>query len=473
MIEYHSIESEQSLLGAVLVNNQAFTVVDQIVEAEHFYEPLHREIWQVCASLIRMGKLASPITLQSFMPADTKIGDMPLRKYVARLAAEAVTIINAPDFARVIRDMADRRLMIEVGHELCESRDPDNLQLAAAAVDRLDALVAAQSMDGAPALDMDKAVARAVDAAARAYQNDGKPRGVSYGLRLLDDKTLGAMPADLVVIAGRPGMGKTALALGIMRNMAIAGERCLMWSGEMGDVQLTQRMIADEIWQHNRRLTYWQIASGKFREEKFQEVVDAAKRLAELPIRIEQQPGLTIAQIGARARQYKRRHGLKALFVDHIGLVKPSGRYAGNKVNETGEITMGLKALAKELGIPVFALSQVNRGVESREDKRPTLADLRNSGDVEQDADTVLILYRPAYYLEKKEPPAGSAEYIIWADEMEKVHNRLDVHIEKQRSGPVGVVRLFCDVACNAIRNPFNEMDDSAPLSDIDAREFR
>lgn len=473
MIEYHSIEAEQGLIGAVLMNNTAFAVVDELVQAEHFFEPLHREIWGICASLCRLGKLCSPLTLQTFLPVDATVGTMPLREYVARLAAEATTIVNAPDFARNIREMADRRLIIEVGAELQASRETDNLVLSAWAVDYLDGIVAAHSMGGAPALDMDKAVARAVDAAAVAYQSDGRPRGVSYGLRGLDDKTLGAMPADLVVIAGRPGMGKSALALGIARNLALAGERCLFWSGEMGDVALTQRMIADHLWRPSRRLTYWQIASGKFREEKFTDIRDAALEMAQWPMRIEQQPGLTVAQIGARARQFKRRHGLKALFVDHLGLVRPSNRYAGNKVNETGEVTTGLKSLAKELGIPVFLLCQINRGVEAREDKRPTLSDLRNSGDIEQDADTVLILYRPAYYLAKKEPPAGSAEFIIWTDEMAKVEHRLDCVIEKQRSGPVGVVKLFADIPCNAIRDEFGEMDESRPLSAEDIEGFR
>jgi replicative DNA helicase len=197
------------------------------------------------------------------------------------------------------------------------------------------------------------------------------------------------------------------------------------------------------------------------REERFQDIIRVGRELAELPIRIEQQPGLTVSQIGARARQWKRKHGLKALFVDHLGLIRASGRYAGNKVNETGEITMGLKTLAKELGVPVFLLCQINRGVEQREDKRPTLSDLRNSGDIEQDADTVMILYRPAYYHAKKEPHAGSAEFIIWADEMAKFEHRLDVAIEKQRSGPVGTVRLHCDIASNAVRNEISEMDDS------------
>jgi replicative DNA helicase len=464
MSEYHSIESEQQLLGAVLMNNTAFSVVDDIVESKHFFEPIHRDIWEVCASLIRMGKLCSPLTLKTFLPADVKIGSMDLREYVALLAAEATTIVNAPDFARLIRDMADRRTIIEVGTELTQSREADNLALSAWAVDYLDGIVAAQSMSGAPALNMDQAVVRAIDAAAAAFQRDGKPRGLPYGLRALDDRTLGAMPGDLVVIAGRPGMGKTAFALSVLRNQALDANRCLFVSLEMGDVALTTRMISDQIWRPNRRLSYWQISSGKFREERFREITDAGRELAALPIRIEQQPGLTVAQIGARARQYKRRHGLKALFVDHLGLVKPSGRYSGNKVNETGEITMGLKSLAKELGIPVYLLCQINRGVEQREDKRPSLSDLRNSGDIEQDADTVLILYRPAYYLAKREPAAGSAEFIIWSDEMNKVESRLDVAIEKQRSGPVGTVRLHCDIACNAVRDEISEMDDSLML---------
>lgn len=461
MSEYSDVGIEQQLLGAILMNNAAYGLVEDIVKAEHFFEPLHRQIWEVCGSLISHGKLCSPVTLRTFLPADVRVGDMGLREYVAALCAEATTIINAPDFARIIRDLADRRLIIEVGLELQQSQERDNLTLSAWAVDYLDGIVAAQSMSDAPAVDMKQAVTRAIDAAAHAFQRDGKVRGVAYGLAGLDQKTLGAMPGQLIVIAGRPGMGKSALALGIARNMAEDGNPVLFWSGEMGDVDLTTRMISDKLWSPSNRLTYWQIASGKMREERFADIIRVGRELAELPIRIEQQPGLTVSQIGARARQWKRKHGLKALFVDHLGLIRASGRYAGNKVNETGEITMGLKMLAKELGVPVFLLCQINRGVEQREDKRPSLSDLRNSGDIEQDADTVMILYRPAYYHAKKEPHAASAEFIIWADEMAKFEHRLDVAIEKQRSGPVGTVRLHCDVSCNAIRDEISEMDDS------------
>lgn len=461
MTEYHSIETEQQLLGAVLMNNAAFALVDDIVRPEHFFEPVHREIWEVTAQLIGAGKFCSPLTIRTFLRADIQVGTFSLQEYLVILASDATTIVNAPDFARVIRDLADRRLIIEVGQTLQASGERDNLVLSAWAVDYLDGIVAAQSMNAAPALDLDQALDRAMDAAAEAFQSEGKPRGLSYGLRELDSKTLGAMPGDLIVIAGRPGMGKTAFALEILRNMGKAGEACLFTSLEMGDVALATRMVSAEIWTPGHALSYWQISSGKFRQERWDDIRDAREALRGMPIRIEQQPGLTLAQIGSRARQFKRKRGLKALFVDHLGLVRPSNRYAGNKVNETGEVTTGLKALAKELGVPVFLLCQINRGVEQREDKRPTLADLRNSGDIEQDADTVMILYRPAYYEAKKEPHPASAEFIIWSDKMATIEHRLEVSIEKQRSGPVGTIRLHCDIASNAVRDEISEMDDS------------
>lgn len=470
----HDIQVEQELLGALLMTNAVLHLVQEHVGEQHFYEPLHQNIFRIIEQLAGAGKPATPTTVAAFLPKDVTVDGGSLRQYFAALAAGSTTAINAPEFARIVRDLADYREIIMLTEQMTSLRDSvDPVQIATAAIERLSEIVEVRGDSSVPAMNMNTAVARAVDAAATAFQRDGKPRGLSYGLQALDDKTLGAMPGDLVVIAGRPGSGKSGFALSIVRNMAAAGNRCLFVSLEMGDVALTTRMIADEIWRPGRRLSYWQIASGKFQEEYFQDVIDAGRILAELPIRIEQQPGLTVSQIGARARQYKRRHGLNALFVDHLGLVKPSGRYAGNKVYETGEVTMSLKALAKELGIPIFLLAQINRGVEQREDKRPGLSDLRSSGDIEQDADTVLMLYREAYYLARKEPAAGSAEFIIWADQMAKVENRLDVIVEKQRSGPVGSVRLFVDIASNAVRDEISEMDDSLPLSDRERADFK
>jgi replicative DNA helicase len=457
----HDIETEQMVIGFALMNNASVGHLVTRVLPQDFFEPLHQEIWKVIGDLVGADKKASAVTLRQFLPAEIKgRDDLSVKDYLARCAVAACLPTEAVQLADSIRDMAHRRELKAIGEELGRSANGDPAEAASWAVEALDGIVSARQSSGSPAVTMRESVVRAVDATAHAFQNSGKVRGLSYGLAALDDRTLGAAAGELIVIAGRPGMGKTALALGIARNIGLAGHSVFFYSAEMVDVDLTQRMIADHMWQPGKRMTYWQMASGRFHENIFHRVMDAGRELAELPIRIEQQPGLMVSDIAARARHWKRRHGLKAMVVDHLGLVKASGRYAGNKVNETGEITTGLKALAKELEVPIFLLCQINRGVESRDDKRPTLADLRNSGDIEQDADTVLILYRAAYYLAKKEPPAGSAEFLIWTKEMESVEHRLEVAIEKQRRGPVGTVRLFCDIACNVVRDEIAEMDD-------------
>ena len=455
-----SIETEQELLGCILINNAAFEVVQGIVEAGHFFEILHQQLFEIIAALIKAGKTASPVTVKTFLPSDHDIGGKTVSQYLALLAANATTILNARDFAMTIRDLADRRLIAEVAKSLDPKNAVDAAELAAWGVEQLDGIVAQRSHNGAPAVTMKQAVVRAVDATAHAYQNDGKLTGLPYGLSELDHKTLGAQRGELIVIAGRAGMGKTAIGLGVTRNLGKSGFKGMFVSLEMGDVALTQRMLSDEMYDTGK-LSYWQIRSGRYHEREFQWLTDAADRLAELPIKIEQQPQLTVSQIGARARQMKRRGGLDFMTVDHLGLVRASDRYAGNKVNETGETTGALKAIAKELDIPVFLLAQVNRGVESRDDKRPGLSDLRSSGDIEQDADTVMFLYREAYYLGLKEPRAGTPEFDIWTMKMEECWDTLEVIVAKQRSGPVGTVKLKCDIAHNAIRNL--HQDDGLP----------
>lgn len=470
----HDIQVEQELLGAVLMNNRVFQIVQRHVNADDFYEPLHQEIFRIAEQLINAGKPAVVTTLASFLPKDVTVSGMPLRKYLAAMVANCTTEINADAFACIVKDLSLYRGIIMLTEQMTSLRDSaDPVKIATEAIERLSEIVALRGDSDTPAVDMGMAVTRAVDAAAHAFQRDGKPRGIPYGLRALDDKTLGAMPGQLIVIGGRTSSGKSAMALSITRNFALGGHRTLFFSLEMGDVDLTTRIIADEIFRPGNRLSYWQIAAGKFHENRFVEITDAATRLQKLPIRIEQQPGLTVAQIGVRSRQYKRRHGLAAIIVDHLGLVRASGRYAGSRVYEIGEITGALKELAKELGVPIFLLAQLNRGVENRDDKRPTMSDLRDSGSIEQDADTIMLLYRPAYYLARKEPAAGSAEFIIWADEMAKVENLLEVGIEKQRSGPTGRVKLFIDVAANAIRDEFSEMDETIPLSEKERADFK
>jgi replicative DNA helicase len=459
------IELEQILIGAVLMWNDAFEGVATVLTLADFSEEIHAQIFDVCSTLIGAGKLASPLTVRQYLPVGWQSGDVTLKEYLARLAAASCLKTEVPTIAAALRRSADQMALRAACQEIMATDGSvDPAEQANWLIEQADAIATANSTSSTPAVTMDQAISRAMDATATAYQDGGKVRGLSYGINALDDKTLGAHPGHLIVIGARTSMGKTALALAVMRNMGHAGHRCMFISLEMGDVDLATRMISDEMWSPHSKMSYWQIASGKYREDKFQGIRDAAERLRGLPIKIEQQPGMTFSQIATRARQYKRRHGLKALFIDHLGLVKPSGRYSGNKVYETGEISAAAKSLAKELGVPVFLLTQLNRGIEGREDKRPNLSDIRSSGDVEQDADTVMLLYRPAYYLEKKEPAPGSAEFIIWETEMGLVHNRLDLIIEKQRAGPVGTTRLFIDIASNAVRDEFSDMGDSLML---------
>lgn len=453
--EPHSIEAEQCLLGAILVNNDALTRVSDILRAEHFFEPLHAHIYETCQNLISMGKLASPLTLQIYIAEHMIADGLPVSKYLARMAAEATTIVNAVDYALNIRDLAARRSMMDTGYQLQIMQPADTIELASKAIEELDTIITEHGQLHNRPVTMAQALETAVAATATAYENEGKLTGMSWGLTGLDHKTNGIQKTDLIIIAGRPGMGKTALGLCLARTLGKAGEPGMLFSLEMSSTPLAHRMISDEMYD-NQPLSYSVLRSGKFPEPAFARITDAAKRMQDLPVIIDQQAALTLAQITTRARRQKQRHGLSWLMVDHIGLMKSGDKYRGNRVLEMAEISSGLKALAKELNIPVFALCQLNRQVESREDKRPQLSDLRNSGDIEQDADIVLMLYREAYYLERSEPTNArpdSEEYAAWHVKMTRCYNQLDIILEKQRNGPIGVVKAHCNIGCNAIRD--------------------
>lgn len=475
-ISDHDIAAEQQLLGAILTNNDAYDRVARIVRPQDFFERVHAMMFDITTTLIRDGVVVNPVTIRAHLPASVEIGGttMTIAQYLARLAAEATTVINAPDFARVVRDYADRRSLAMVGAELARLEPgQDTTQLAAWAIDELDGVVAERSQKASAPMMLGDAADLAVRESAGAYEANGRIRGLSYGLRELDNKTLGAQPGQLIVMAGRPGMGKTALLLVVARAQGKMDNPGVIFSQEMESVELANRMLADEMYSEpsNIRLQTWQIQSGRYREECFDALVNARRRLAKLPVRIDPQPQMTVAQISARARQMKRKGGLGWIGIDHIGLMRGSGRFK-DRVNEMGEITGGLKALAKELGVPIFALAQLNRGVEGRDDKRPGLADLRHSGDIEQDADVVMMLYRESYYHAKKRPDATmTAEFAEWSAKLERINFQLDILIEKQRNGPTGTVRLFCDVAHNAIRDQASEMDGGGPLP-LDIGDF-
>lgn len=459
----HNIDAEQALLGAILINNEAMGAVSSIVRAEDFYEPIHQKIFDVAAGVIKAGKIANPLTLRTYLPADLEMrgehGDtVSLQAYVAHLCAEATTIINAPDYAQNVRDLSDIRLANSIGTELAmaEPAAPDDV--VNDALQQLDELISSRHRTSAPVVTMQQSVARAVDEIAHAYARNGAISGITWGLRDLDTKTLGLQRGELIILAGRPGMGKTALGLCLARSAGEAGHSVLFASLEMGDVSLSQRALSDACFD-THAITYYKMRSGKFHEKEFQDITRAAEMLAKLPVTIDQRPGLTVGQISAKARQMKRRGGLDLVIVDHMHLVKASDRYAGNRVSEVGEISSALKGLAKDLGVAVCALCQLSRQVEGRDDKRPSMSDLRWSGEIEQDADLIVMLYREAYYLANQEPAAGSHEYGEWQHAMAKAVNKLEANIVKARSGATGRVDLFCSIENNAVRDLSGDLE--------------
>lgn len=451
----HDIVIEQELLGCILLYNESYQWVSEIVRAEHFFEGVHSEIFDICAKLIGIGRVANPITLKSYLPEDYLILEgMNVSQYMAKLAASATTIINVRDYATIVRDLADYRAIINVAETAMAPKtgEINPVDLATEAIDRLDAIVAERTIGQVPSLTLGASVVRAVDAAAKAFQTDGAITGMSYGLSDLDWKTSGLQRGELTIIAGRPGMMKTGLALNVTRALCQAERKGIFFSLEMGDESLSRRLMSDMIFD-TYELPHFKIKSGRFAEKEFEYIQDAAKRLQDLPLRIEQQTGVTLSQMSARARQMKRRQGLDFMVVDHMGHVMASDRYAGNKVNEIGEVSTGLLRLARELDIGMIALCQLNRGVESREDKRPNLSDLRASGNIEEDAAVVMMVYREAYYLSNREPRAGTPEYQMWQIRIEECWNKLNIIIEKQRDGSTGSIEVFVDVKCNAVRH--------------------
>jgi replicative DNA helicase len=474
----HNIEAEQSLLGAILVNNDAFYRVSDFLEPKHYFEPLHQTIYETAGSLIRMGKIATPVTLKTFLPADTDVGGMTIGQYLARLAAEATTIINAQDYGRTIYDLALRRDLIGIGEDMVNVAYDAPVDFAPRAQiedaeRRLYELAESGRYDGG-FQKFSQALAVAVDLAAKAFQRDGKLSGISTGMRDLDTKMGGLQHSDLIIVAGRPGMGKTSLATNIAYNVAKAyvgevqadgttkaanGGVIGFFSCEMSADQLATRIVAERT-----GISSSHIRRGGISEADFDKIREVSIELQSLPFYVDATGGLSIAQLMARARRLKRQKGLDLLVIDYIQLLSGSGKRASDsRVQEITEITTSLKALAKELNVPVIALSQLSRQVESREDKRPQLSDLRESGSIEQDADVVLFVYREEYYLAMKEPRPGTPEHEKWRLDMDLAYGKAEVIIGKQRHGPTGTV----DLAFEASVTRFGDL---APDSQMPAR---
>ena len=444
-----NLEAEQALLGALLVNNEAASLVSGFLRAEHFFLPVHGRIFDGVLRMIERGQIANPVTLKHYFERDEALAEAGGGAYLARLAGSAVTVINAEHYGRAVHDLALRRALVEIGEGVVNDAydgplDQPGADQIEAAEQRLFELAETGRIDpggehfAAP-------LAAAVEAIERAYQRDSRLTGAPTGLIDLDRLLGGLHASDLVILAGRPSMGKTALATNIAYNAAARasddGARVAFFSLEMSAEQLATRLLAERTGIPSDKLR-----RGEVRNGDFVGIVQACRAMESLPLYIDDSPALTVAGLRARARRLKRRHGVSLVIVDYLQLMRPTASARlNNRVHEVSEITQGLKALAKDLDLPVLALSQLSRAVEQRDDKRPQLADLRESGSIEQDADVVMFVFREAYYLARREPAEDSAEHADWQDRMATVRNLAEVIVAKQRHGPIGKVPLYFD----------------------------
>ncbi|MDX2265423.1 MAG: replicative DNA helicase [Hyphomicrobiales bacterium] len=447
----HNIQAEQALLGAILANTDALSRVEGLVEAAHFFEPLHGRIFEALARRVRAGETPTPITLKGAFEGETVgegAGAISVAAYLGRLVAHATTVINARDYATAVKRCAVRRSLISLAHRMLEeahgaeaSDDParqiENAERALFDLAEYGAVAGHECSIGDAAL-------RAVDMVSRAFQRDGGLAGLSTGFRDLDRQLGGLQDTDLVIIAGRPGMGKSALAANIAFNVGVAlraegaGGEVSFYSLEMSSEQLALRQIA-----HDAGVSIEGQRRGTITEAEMIRAMRAAEAMSDLPMHIDATGGLDIARLSARARRRKRIGDTRLIVVDYLQLMAGKG---DNRVAQVTEITTGLKALAKELGVPVIALSQLSRGVESREDKRPLLSDLRESGSIEQDADVVMFVYRAEYYLEGRAPSTTNVEaHQKWQEQMGEVQGLAEVIIAKHRHGPTGSVAMAFD----------------------------
>jgi replicative DNA helicase len=466
----HNIEAEQALLGAILVNNEAFYRVSDFLEAKHFFETIHQRIFELTGSLIRANKLATPVTLKTFLPPDFDVAGLTLNQYLARLAAEATTIINAEDYGRTVYDLSVRRDLIKIGEEMVNTAFDAPVDSTPAShiedAERKLYEIAETGRYDSGFQRFAQALTTAVDMAARAYARDGNLSGLATGLTDLDSRMGGLQHSDLIILAGRPGMGKTALATNIAYNVARAFEQgdvradgsketinggvVGFFSLEMSAEQLATRIIAEQSGIPSNK-----IRRGAIAEPDFEKIKDVSIELQSLPFYVDETGGLSIGQLAARARRLKRQRGLDLLVIDYLQLLQGSSRRSSeSRVQEITEITTRLKALAKELNVPILALSQLSRQVESRDDKRPQLSDLRESGSIEQDADVVMFVYREEYYHQMRKPLESNREkFAEWLAEGERVQGRAEVIIGKQRHGPTGTVDLQFDAEVTRFAN--------------------
>ena len=448
----HNIEAEQGLLGAILLNNEIYYDIIEIINIEHFYEPVHRTIFNVINKLISKGQIATPITLKSYFEVERNLEEIGGSNYLARLANSTVSLDYAKNYAYIIYDLAVRRGLYELGgkvqHDAIESdMDVKPSDLIEEAEKNL-YQISEKGTSSHNVQTFKSSVEEAIELATKAFEKDSSVVGISSEFRDLDAKLGGLHPSDLIIIAGRPSMGKTSLATNIAYNIAANAYKdkdytssVLFFSLEMSSEQLATRILSEQS-----RISSNDIRRGNLSENDLDNLVSVSKDILEIPLFIDDTPAVNIGTLSSRARRLKRKHGLGVIVIDYLQLLRPSKLSRNeSRVLEISEITQGLKALAKELNIPIIALSQLSRQVEQREDKKPQLSDLRESGSIEQDSDVVMFIYREEYYLEKNAPSPGTAEFIEWQQKMDEIHGQADLLILKQRHGPTGNIKLSFD----------------------------
>ena len=469
-----NIEAEAAFLGAVLIDNRVIEELQAPLRPDHFFEPLHERIYERILKLLERNATASPVTLKPYFEADEALRELGGTTYLAGLTQDGLGLLAAGELAQQIYDLALLRELVSVGRGLVEgaldtSDDVAPMERVAEAEAQL-YKVAEGAATGNEASSFRKAAMEAIKMAEAAMNSGGGLSGKTTGLEVIDRKTSGLHNSDLVILAGRPGMGKTSLATNIAFNCA---EEHLKWQSDGGEFQygapvaffsleMSADQLATRILAEQAEISSESLRSGKLTRDEFQKLSFASQRLAELPLYIDDTPALTIAALRTRARRMKRKHDIGLIVVDYLQLLQGSGRANDNRVNEISEISRGLKTLAKELSVPVIALSQLSRAVEQREDKRPQLSDLRESGSIEQDADMVWFIYRGDYYhlsLKPDTPDGSSSEdakekYRQWEEKHEELVGRATLIVAKQRHGSTGNVPLHFPAEITKFTSP-------------------
>ncbi len=446
-----NIKAEQMLLGAIIINPNLIEQVNEFLRPEHFFEAMHQRIYHSIEIIIEKNLTPSIVTLKSMLDKDQFFIDLQGEEYLVKLTTMAMIVINPYDYGRIIFDLALKRNLIEIGEDIVnnaynstlEQSGPEQLELAESHLYNL----ASEGLNEKSFVAVKDYVNLSLDNINRAMKNSDHVTGISTGLRDLDLKLSGFHNSDLVIIAARPSMGKTAFAI----NFALNACRALMAKAKDGapkpsvgffSLEMSSEQLATRLLSMMTKIDSSALRSGKVSEEHYNDLRKAAIEMADMPIFIDDTPALTISAVRTRARKLKRKHNLKILFIDYLQLLRGTNK-SENRVLEISAITQGLKALAKELNIPVIALSQLSRAVEQRDDKKPMLSDLRESGSIEQDADVVMFIYREEYYLKRKEPKSGDPKYAQWQEDLNKCHNIAELLVAKHRNGAVGNVSLY------------------------------